>query len=459
MPRKKDEKNLENVKISDRALPSDVNAEAAILSAMLIDPDVVSKAIEKVKEEYFYRNANKAIFRTMQELFNESVEIDTLTLIDRLERNNLLEKVGGIPYINDIVDTVVSSANFDYHLKIVTDQALLRLLIVAANGIIESCYGSALPAKSIVDDAEQAIFNIAEFQQKQGFLRIDEVSKEVLDTIDQIASTKKPVVGVGTGYYDLDHLVGGFRPGQFIIVAARPAMGKTAFALNIATHAAVNLGKKVAIFTMEMAADEVIMRMFASTSEVNMESMMKGFGMNEERLIRIMQASEILSTRPIYIDESGTNTPLEIRAKTRRLAAEVGGLDLIIIDYLQLMSLTRERDNRQQEISEISRALKILAKDMKIPVVALSQLNRSVETRDDKRPRLADLRESGAIEQDADLVMFIYRDEYYYPDKTEKPGIAEIIVSKNRHGSTGSVDLGFTREITLFRNIDTTHEN
>lgn len=459
MPRKKDEKNLENVKISDRALPSDVNAEAAILSAMLIDPDVVSKAIEKVKEEYFYRNANKAIFRTMQELFNESIEIDTLTLIDRLERNNLLEKVGGIPYINEIVDTVVSSANFDYHLKIVTDQALLRLLIVAANGIIESCYGSALPAKSIVDDAEQAIFNIAEFQQKQGFLRIDEVSKEVLDTIDQIASTKKPVVGVGTGYYDLDHLVGGFRPGQFIIVAARPAMGKTAFALNIATHAAVNLGKKVAIFTMEMAADEVIMRMFASTSEVNMESMMKGFGMNEERLIRIMQASEILSTRPIYIDESGTNTPLEIRAKTRRLSAEVGGLDLIIIDYLQLMSLSRERDNRQQEISEISRALKILAKDMKIPVVALSQLNRSVETRDDKRPRLADLRESGAIEQDADLVMFIYRDEYYYPDKTEKPGIAEIIVSKNRHGSTGSVDLGFTREITLFRNIDTTHEN
>lgn len=459
MPRKKDEKNLENVKISDRALPSDVNAEAAILSAMLIDPDVVSKAIEKVKEEYFYRNANKAIFRTMQELFNESVEIDTLTLIDRLERNNLLEKVGGIPYINEIVDTVVSSANFDYHLKIVTDQALLRLLIVAANGIIESCYGSALPAKSIVDDAEQAIFNIAEFQQKQGFLRIDEVSKEVLDTIDQIASTKKPVVGVGTGYHDLDHLVGGFRPGQFIIVAARPAMGKTAFALNIATHAAVNLGKKVAIFTMEMAADEVIMRMFASTSEVNMESMMKGFGMNEERLIRIMQASEILSTRPIYIDESGTNTPLEIRAKTRRLSAEVGGLDLIIIDYLQLMSLSRERDNRQQEISEISRALKILAKDMKIPVVALSQLNRSVETRDDKRPKLADLRESGAIEQDADLVMFIYRDEYYYPDKTEKPGIAEIIVSKNRHGSTGSVDLGFIREITLFRNIDTTHEN
>ncbi|HNX37847.1 MAG TPA: replicative DNA helicase [Candidatus Cloacimonadota bacterium] len=459
MARKKEEQNLELVKISDRSLPSDINAEAAILSAMLIDSEIVSKGMEKVREEYFYRNAHKAIFRTMQELFNESIEIDALTLIDRLERNNLLEKVGGIPFINDIIDTVVSSANFDYHLRIVTDQALLRLLIVAANGIIENCYSSANPAKTIVDEAEQSIFSIAEFQQRQGFLRIDEISREVLDTIDQIASTKKPVVGVGTGFHALDHLCGGFRPGQFIIIAARPAMGKTALALNIATHAAVNLQKKVAIFTMEMAADEVIMRMFASTSEVNMESMLKGFGMNEERLIRIMQASEVLSTRQIYIDESGTNSPLEIRAKTRRLAAEVGGLDLIIIDYLQLMTLPRERDNRQQEIAEISRALKILAKDMKIPVVALSQLNRGLESREDKRPRLSDLRESGAIEQDADLVMFIYRDEYYYPDKTEKPGVAEIIIGKNRHGSTGNVDLGFVKEITLFRNLDTQHES
>ncbi|HNZ07272.1 MAG: replicative DNA helicase [Candidatus Cloacimonetes bacterium] len=448
----------EPAKISERGLPADVNAEAAVLSAMLIDSDVVSKGIEMVKEEYLYKTAHKLIFRTIGELFNESVEIDVLTLIDRLQRNNLLEKVGGTPYLSELVDYVVSSANFEYHLNIVVEKALLRHLILACNGIIESCYSSAKPVKTVVDEAEQAIFAIAELPTHQGFIKLDQISAEVLETIDTIASTKIPVVGVPSGFSDLDRLTGGFRPGQFIIIAARPAMGKTSLALNIATHAAVDLGKKVAIFTMEMAADEVVMRMFSSAAEVNMESMLKGYGMNEEKLIRIMQASDVLSTRHIYIDESGTNTPLDIRAKTRRLAAEVGGLDLILIDYLQLMTLPRDRENRQQEISEISRALKILAKDMKIPVVALSQLNRMLENREDKRPRLADLRESGAIEQDADLVMFIYRDEYYYQDKSEKPGIAEIIVGKNRHGSTGAVDLGFVKEFTMFRNVDTTHE-
>lgn len=421
---------------------------------MLIDSDVVSKGIEKIKEEFFYRTAHKLVFKAMQELFNESVEIDALTLINRLERNNHLEKVGGIPYMNELADIVVSSANFDYHLNILTEQALLRMLIVASNGIIESCYSAAKPVKSIVDDAEQAIFAIAEVPQRQGFIRLGDISSEVVEMIDEISSSKVPVVGIGTGYSDLDRLCGGFRPGQFVIIAARPAMGKTALALNIATHAAVDMNKRVAVFTMEMAADEVIMRMFASLAQVNMEEMMKGFGMNEEKLIRIMQASEVLSSRQIYIDESGTNSPLDIRAKTRRLAAELGGLDLIIIDYLQLMTMPNERDNRQQEIAEISRALKILAKDMKIPVIALSQLNRLLENREDKKPRLADLRESGAIEQDADLVMFIYRDEYYNPEKTEKPGIAEIIVGKNRHGSTGNVDLGFVKEITLFRTIE-----
>ncbi|MCK9610438.1 MAG: replicative DNA helicase [Candidatus Cloacimonas sp.] len=443
---------------TDRTLPADINAEAALLSAMLIDSDVVSKGIEKIKEEYFYRNAHKLIFRTMQELFFEGIEIDQLTLINRLERNNLLEKVGGIPYINEIADFVVSSANFDYHLNIVTDQALLRHLILASNGIIENCYTSAKPVKTIVDEAEQAIFAIAELPSHQGFVRFDQISQEVLDNIDKIASTKIPVTGVSSGFADLDRFTGGFRSGQFIIIAARPAMGKTSLALNIAANAAVNLNKKVAIFSMEMAADEVIMRMFSSASEVKMDGMLRGYGMNEEKLIRIMQASEVLSSKHIYIDDSGTNTPLDIRAKTRRLAAEIGGLDLVLIDYLQLMTLTREKDNRQQEISEISRALKILAKDMKIPVVALSQLNRAAESREDKRPKLADLRESGAIEQDADLVMFIYRDEYYYPETTQKPGIAEIIISKNRHGATGNLELGFEKEFTLFRPLETKYE-
>lgn len=455
---KKESVPKEVTQVSERSLPTDVNAEAAVLSAMLIDSSIVSKGIEMIKEEFLSRTANKLIFRSICELFNEGVEIDPVTLVDRMQRNNILEKAGGVPYINELADFVISSANFDFHLNIVTEKALLRHLILACNGIIESCYSSPKPVKTIVDEAEQAIFSIAELPEHQGFQRIDKISTEVIETIDKIASTKVPVVGVPSGYGDLDNLTGGFRPGQFIIIAARPAMGKTSLALNIASHAAVNMGKKVAIFTMEMAADEVIMRMFSSAAEVNMDSMLKGFGMNEEKLIRIMQASEVLSTKQIYIDESGTNTPLEIRAKTRRLAAELGGLDLIIIDYLQLMTLPRDKDNRQQEIAEISRGLKILAKDMKIPVVALSQLNRLLESREDKRPRLADLRESGAIEQDADLVMFIYRDEYYYPDKTEKPGTAEIIVGKNRHGATGHTELGFVKEYTLFRNLDTKHE-
>ncbi len=426
MAKKADTVPKEITQISDRALPTDVNAEAGVLSAMIIDSGMVSKGIETVKEEYFSRTANKLVFRSICELFNEGVEVDPVTLADRMARNNSLEKAGGIPYINDLADFVISSANFDYHLNIMTEKALLRHLIIACNGIIESCYSSPKPVKTIVDEAEQQIFNIAELPKHQGFQRFDEISPEVVKVIDMIASTKVPVIGVPSGFGDLDRLTGGFRPGQFIIIAARPAMGKTSLALNIASHAAVNMGKKVAIFTMEMASDEVIMRMFSSAAEVNMDAMLKGYTMNEEKLIRIMQASEVLSAKPIYIDESGTNTPLEIRAKTRRLSADIDGVDLIIIDYLQLMTLTKERDNRQQEISEISRALKILAKDMKIPVVALSQLNRMLENREDKRPRLSDLRESGAIEQDADLVMFIYRDEEYYHEKSEKPGIAEV---------------------------------
>lgn len=450
----KNKDTTQTPKISERALPVDYNAEAAILSAMLIDSNVVSKGIEMIKEEYLAKPAHKTILRTIRELFNESIEIDSLTLIDRLQRNNQLEKVGGLPFISELVDFVVSSANFEYHLNIVIERALLRHLIVACNSIIESCYTSTKPVKDIVDEAEQTIFNVAELPTHQGFVNLAEVTGQVVKNIDLIASTRKPVVGVASGFSDLDKKTGGFRPGQFIIVAARPAMGKTAFALNIATHAAIELNKKVAIFTMEMGADEVVMRMFASLVKVKMDNMLKGFGMDEEKLINIMQASDVLSSKHIYIDESGTNSPIDIRAKTRRLAAEIGGLDLILIDYLQLMTLPKDRENRQQEISEISRALKILAKDMKIPVVALSQLNRQLESRDDKRPVLADLRESGAIEQDADLVMFIYRDEYYNKGKTEKPGIAEIIIGKNRHGPTGAVELFFESEYTKFHTIE-----
>jgi replicative DNA helicase len=476
---KRQETPAEVTQISQRTLPSNVNAEAAVISAMLIDKDAAVKGIEKLKEEYLYRTSHKLILRIMQELFTETTEIDAITLINRLERANLLDKVGGIPYINELSSVVVSSANFDYHLNIVIDQALLRQLIIASNGIIENCYQGDKPVRSIVDEAEQSIFAIAEMPKEQGFVRLGDVSHEILEMVQKVASTHVPVLGIGSGFADLDRLTGGFRPGQLIVVAARPAMGKSAFALNIAAHAAVDLNKKVAIFTMEMSRDEILMRMFSSASEVPMDTMLKGYGLNEEKIIRISQAAEGFASKQIYIDDQGTNTPLEIRAKARRLAAQIGGLDMLIIDYLQLMSAPKNKDNRQQEISEISRALKVLAKDMNIPVVAISQLNRLLEARDNKRPVLSDLRESGAIEQDADLVMFIYRDEYYLLLQREKSrktkgqkneedsfeselekarGIAEIIIGKNRHGAVGVSKLRFVAEITTFQNLDTTHD-
>ncbi|MFO7659690.1 MAG: replicative DNA helicase [Candidatus Cloacimonadaceae bacterium] len=478
MPKRK-ETPAETTQISQRSLPANINAEAAVLSAMLIDKDAAVKGIEKLKEEYLYRSAHKIILRTMQELFMETTEIDAITLIDRLERANLLEKVGGIPYINELSNVVVSSANFDYHLSIVVDQALLRQLIVASNGIIEACYQADKPVRAIVDEAEQAVFAIAEMPKEQGFVKVDEISHEILSMVEQVASTHVPVLGVASGFSDLDNLTGGFRPGQLIVLAARPSMGKSSFALNIAAHAAVNLNKRVAIFTMEMSNDEILMRLFSSASEVSMDTMLKGYGLTEQKIIRISQAAEAFTNKPIYIDDQGTNTPLEIRAKARRLAAQLGGIDLVIIDYLQLMTNPKSKDNRQQEISEISRALKVLAKDMSIPVIALSQLNRLVEARDNKRPVLSDLRESGAIEQDADLVMFIYRDEYYLrllQEKSKKgrgpksedmdfeaelekvKGVAEIIIAKNRHGATGVAKLRFVSEITTFQNLDTTHD-
>jgi len=479
MPKRKPT-STETTQISERSLPANINAEAALLSAIMIDKNIVPKAIEKLREEHFSRTAHKMIFKAMQEMFYENIEIDGVTLIDRLDRNGHLDKVGGVPYVNQVSKVVVSSANFDYHYNIVLEQALLRQLIVACNCIIESCYESDQPAKLIVDTAEQAIFSIAEIPQGQGFVKVGEIAPDILKSVELVAETKVASLGIGSGFPDLDKLTGGFRPGQFIVMAARPGMGKTSLALKIASHAAVDLNKKVGVFTMEMSSDELMLRLFSQDAEVDMDAMLKGYGLNEEVITRLSQVAEVYGNKHIYIDDAGTNTPLEIRAKCRRLASQLGGLDLIVIDYMQLMNANKGRDSRQQEISEISRALKILAKDMKMPVVALSQLNRLLEQRDNKRPVLSDLRESGAIEQDADLVMFIYREEYYLRQMLgkaikakkgegdteqklrqkleENRGKAELIIGKNRHGPAGTIHLQFDENHTLFRSIDERHE-
>ena len=433
-----------------REAPKDINAEAAVLSAMMLDNFAVAKSIEMLDKDHFYRPSHKMIFENMIELFEENIEIDIITLIDKLKMNKQLEAVGGEAFVNELSDVVLSSANIEFHANIVLERALLRQLIETSGKIIEKCYASDEAVDDIVDRAEQMIFNIAERPGKKAFESISEIIPATIKNIEETATSKKSVLGVPTGFMDLDRKIGGFRPGQLIIIAARPAMGKTSLALNIASNAAVRYDKKVGVYTMEMESDELLMRMLSSASEVSMDEMLKGYGMNEKKILRIAGAAEVLSEKEIYVDDSGSNTILDIRAKTRRLKAELKGLDMIIIDYMQLMSVKRNRENRQQEISEISRNLKVLAKELSIPIVTLSQLNRGLESRDDKRPRLADLRESGAIEQDADVVLFIYRDEVYN-EETEFPGVAEIIVGKNRHGAIGKIELHFLKEFTSFR--------
>ncbi|RLC53446.1 MAG: replicative DNA helicase [Candidatus Cloacimonadota bacterium] len=439
---------------TERQLPNDLNAEAAVLSAMMIDNYVVAKAIESLVEDNFYRKSHQIIFRNMSQLFEANKEIDIITLIDNLKTNTELEKVGGEAFLNELSDVVLSGANIDYHVNIVLEKALLRQLIQTSNKIVESSYNSDQPVEDIVDEAEQAIFRIAERPNRKAFQSIASVIPTTIENIEETALTKKNVLGVASGFMDLDRKIGGFRPGQLIILAARPAMGKTSLALNMASNMAIKFDKKVGIFTMEMEADELLMRMLSAASEVEMENMLKGYGMNEKKLLRIAGAAEVLAEKDIYIDDNGSNTILDIRAKTRRLKAELKGLDMIFIDYMQLMSVKRNRENRQQEISEISRSLKILAKELGLPIIALSQLNRGVESRDDKRPKLSDLRESGAIEQDADIVLFIYRDEVYYEEASEKPGIAELIIGKNRHGAIGKVELRFDAKFTAFRDLN-----
>ncbi len=438
---------------TDRSLPYDINAEAAVLSAMMLDNVAASQAITDLDDKYFYRTAHKTIFQAMKELYKNSIEIDLVTITDQLKRSDKIDKIGGVAYINEISDVVLSTANLEYHIKIITEKAILRELIVTSNSIIENCYNGQGEVSEIIDHAEQMIYDVTNNKNSDYFSKIGDLMNSTLDNIHEVASSRTAVTGISSGYHDLDKMTGGFRPGQLIILAARPAMGKTALALNMAFNSVMHHNKKVAIFTMEMANEELLIRILASASEVPMDAMIKGFGMTEEKMTRVTNYAMTLSEKDLFIDDSGTNGPLEMRAKLRRLKAETKGLDLILIDYLQLMSSQRFKDNRQQEIAEISRALKILAKELEVPVVALSQLNRGLESREDKRPKLSDLRESGAIEQDADLVMFIYRDEYYHEDSADK-GIAEVIIGKNRHGAVGTVKLAFIPHLTAFRNLE-----
>jgi replicative DNA helicase len=439
------------VRPQDRALPHNGDAERTVLGAVLVDNAAFNSAAEVLTRDDFYRDSHRRIFDAMAALAERSQPIDLVTLKDELVRASSLEAVGGAAYLASLMDGVPRITNVEHWSRIIKEKAVLRSLIHAGNRIVQSAYEAEDEAALILDRAEKSIFDIAEHRIRQGFVGSREIVKESFRTIDQLSQSKDLVTGLPTGFVDLDEKTSGLQKGDLIIVAARPAMGKTSLCLNIAQHASARTGETVGIFSLEMSKEQLVLRMLCADARVDAHRLRTG-NLQEKDWTRLAKAYADLSASRIFIDDSATLTPLEMRAKCRRLKAE-HGLGLLVVDYMQLVTGSGKIENRQQEIASISRSLKGLAKELSCPVIALSQLSRAPETRTEKRPQLSDLRESGAIEQDADIVMFIYREEEYKPTD-ENRGIAEIIIGKQRNGPTGSRKLAFIREFTRFENLD-----
>jgi replicative DNA helicase len=435
----------------DKVLPHNAEAERTVLGAVLVDNAAFNSAAETLTREDFYRESHRRIFEAMAALAERSQPIDLVTLKDELIRASALEAVGGAAYLGSLVDGVPRITSVEQWSRIIKEKAVLRNLIHASNRIVQSCYEAEDDAAIILDRAEKSIFDIAERRIRQGFVALREVVKESFRTIDQLAQSKDVVTGVPTGFVDLDERTSGLQKGDLIIVAARPAMGKTSLCLNIAQNASERTGETVGVFSLEMSKEQLVLRMLCADARVDAHRLRTG-NLGEKDWARLAKAYADLSASKIYIDDSAMLTPLEMRAKCRRLKAE-HGLSLVIVDYLQLVTGAGRVENRQQEIASISRSLKGLAKELECPVIALSQLSRAPEARTDKRPQLSDLRESGALEQDADIVMFIYREEEYKPTD-ENRGIAEINIGKQRNGPTGTVKLAFIKEFTRFENLE-----
>jgi replicative DNA helicase len=436
---------------SDKTLPHNAEAERTVLGAVLVDNAAFNSAAEILTRDDFYREGHRRIFDAMAELAERSQPIDLVTLKDELVRAQALEAVGGAAYLGSLVDGVPRMTNVESWSRIIKEKAVLRNLIHAGNRIVQSAYEAEEEPAVILDRAEKAIFDIAERRLRQGFTDIKSIVKESFRTIDQLAQSRDLVTGIATGFVDLDERTSGLQDGDLVIVAARPSMGKTSFCLNVAQQAGLRAGETVGIFSLEMSKEQLVLRMLCADARVDAHRLRTG-KLQEKDWTRLAKAYTDLSNARIFIDDSATATPLEMRAKARRLKAE-HGLGLIVVDYIQLVSGAGRVENRQQEISSISRSLKGLAKELNVPVVALSQLSRAPEARTDKRPQLSDLRESGALEQDADVVMFIYREEEYKPTEENK-GIAEIIIGKQRNGPTGTLRLAFIKEFTRFENLE-----
>ena len=440
-----------------RQAPWSNEAEQAVLGAMLLDQDAALKAAEFLDDTMFYREGHRLLFRAMIALTERGDVIDPVTLRDELARRGDLDRAGGMEYVAALIDVVPTAANVDYHAKIVRDKAVLRRLVEAATGIIQDVYEGRGTAGEVLDNAEHRVFQVAQFRRSEEFSRIKELIWPTMERIEQLQSGAGSVTGVPSGFLDLDRLTAGFQRADLVIVAARPSMGKTALALNIVQHAAIEHNVGVAIFSLEMSKDALVQRLLCSEGLVDAQRLRRG-QLRDDDYPKLARAAGLLGTAPIWIDDSAALTPLAMRSKARRLKAE-HDIAMVIVDYLQLMQGPGDSENRQQEISYISRSLKALAKELDVPVVAISQLSRAPEQRggEHRRPQLSDLRESGAIEQDADVVCFIYRQEFYDgpvdPKSNESiEGIAEVIVGKQRNGPTGTVKLHFKKEYTRFDN-------
>jgi replicative DNA helicase len=439
-----------------RVPPHSIEAESSVLGGLLLDNGAWDRVGDLLVDRDFYRHEHQLIYASIGALINASKPADVITVSEHLQNQGKAEEVGGLGYLNSLAQYVPSASNIRRYAEIVRERSILRKLVSASDEIATNAFNPQGKAVDrILDEAEQKIFNIGEegSRMKQGFQSMDSLVVQLLDRVQEMADNPNDITGVPTGFYDLDRMTSGLQAGDMVVLAARPSMGKTAFAINIAEHVALNEGLPVAVFSMEMGASQLAVRIVGSIGRIDQGHLRTG-KLSDDEWPRLTEAIEKLRTVSLHIDETPGLTPSELRANARRLARQCGKLGLIVVDYLQLMSGSSSSggDNRATELGEISRGLKMLAKELQCPVIALSQLNRSVETRTDKRPMMSDLRESGAIEQDADIIMFIYRDDYYNKDSKE-PGVAEIIIGKQRNGPTGTVKLAFLKPLTRFESL------
>ncbi|MCG8541512.1 MAG: replicative DNA helicase [Clostridia bacterium] len=433
-----------------RIPPHNIEAEQSVLGAMILDKEAIIIVSEILKSEDFYKEAHREIYEAVIDLYNKDEPVDLVTLSEELSGRGTLEALGGVTYLSDLSTSGILTSNAKYYAKIVAEKALLRRLIKASSEIIEKGY-DAEEADMLLDLAEKNIFNISQNINKEGFSPIKEILLETFDRIEELYSSKGGITGLSTGFVDLDRKTSGLQKSDLILIAGRPAMGKTAFSINICQNVAIRSNASVAIFSLEMSKDQLVQRMLSAESHIEIQKIRNG-QLNEDEWPKLANAMGPLAQARIFIDDTPGINVMDMKAKCRRLKME-HGLDLVMIDYLQLMDSHIKSDSRQQEISAISRALKILAREMDCPVIALSQLSRAPELRADHRPILSDLRESGAIEQDADIVMFLYRDEYYHPD-SEMKNMGEVIIAKQRNGSTGTIELAWLGPFTKFANLE-----